>query len=121
MTAHATFCLPAEACGLVAVDETGRLRMFYALTNEDPSPTSFTIAATDHFGAVQHAERHGWSIGGIMHSHPSGPAVPSSHDIVQPHDPGWFHVIIGFEPAPHLRAWSIVAGEGRELVVVRPR
>lgn len=118
MTAHAGFSLPAEACGLVAVDDTGRLRMFYALANEDPSPTSFTIAAPDHFGAVQHADRHGWGIGGVMHSHPSGPAVPSSADVGQPHDPGWFHIIVGLQPTPHVRAWSIVAGQSHELAVV---
>lgn len=118
MTAHAASCLPAEACGLIAVDASGRLRMFYALTNDELSPTSFTIAAADHYGAVRNAEARGWSIGGVMHSHPSGPAVPSARDLSQPHDPEWFHIIVGLRPAPHVRAWSIAGRESKELVVV---
>lgn len=92
--------------------------MFYALTNEAPSPTSFSIAPAEQFGAVQHAERNRWEIGGVMHSHPSGPAVPSTTDIGQPHDVNWFHLIVGFDPVPHLRAWSIANGSIRELEIV---
>jgi proteasome lid subunit RPN8/RPN11 len=118
MTAHAAFSLPAEACGLVAVDESGHPRMFYPLTNGAPTPTSFTIAAAEQFGAVSHAERNQWEIGGVMHSHPSGPALPSTTDLRQPHDPNWFHLIVGFQPAPHLRAWFIVDGRSREMAVI---
>ncbi len=118
MTAHATLSLPTEACGLVAVDDRGRPRMFYPLTNEAPSPTSFTIAAAEQFGAVQHAERNHWEIGAVMHSHPMGSATPSGTDIHQPHDPSWFHLIVGFHPAPHVRAWSIVDGRSREVEII---
>ncbi|MGA7271204.1 MAG: M67 family metallopeptidase [Acidimicrobiia bacterium] len=118
VTAHASFSLPTEACGLVAVDQEGRPRMFYALTNEAPSPTSFTIAAAEQLGAVRHAERNRWDIGGVMHSHPSGPAVPSPTDARQPHDSNWFHLIVGFDPVPHLRAWTITDGMIRELDIV---
>ena len=40
MIAHAIFCFPEEACGLLAFDDAGRVRMFYALTNAEHSPVA---------------------------------------------------------------------------------
>ena len=38
VVAHASFCLPDEACGLLAADDSGRLRLAYCLRNVTPSP-----------------------------------------------------------------------------------
>lgn len=118
---HARACLPQEACGLVAVDAAGAVRMVYPLTNAEGSAIRFTIAPAEHFGAVTHCERQGWEIGAVFHSHPRGPAVPSPTDLAQPHDPRWLHFVVGFEPAPHLRCWRIRDGMADEVAVeVRP-
>jgi proteasome lid subunit RPN8/RPN11 len=105
--AHAEYCLPLEACGLLAMDQAGAIKMVYSLDNADRSPNRFTISPTQHFGALLHAERHAWEIGGVFHSHPGGPASLSSTDRAQPHDPTWIHVVVGFSPRLHLRAWRI--------------
>lgn len=103
--AHAENCLPDECCGLIAVDDRGCPVMAYPLSNISPSPSGFTMAPEEQFGAFRHASRRGWEIGGVFHSHPSGEAVPSAIDLAQPHDPDWFHLIVGFSPRLHLRAW----------------
>lgn len=89
--------------------------MAYPLTNAVAAPNRFTIEPTEHYGALVHAESHGWDIGGVFHSHPTGPAVPSDYDLAQAHDPDWFHLIVGFAPGVHVRAWRMVDGEAIEL------
>ncbi|CAN5813648.1 hypothetical protein BH23ACT5_BH23ACT5_05740 [soil metagenome] len=114
--AHAISCLPNEACGLIATDGAS-IRMIYSLDNADRSPSTFTVEPAQHFGALLHAERHGWEIGGIFHSHPSGPAVPSRSDRSQPHDTSWIHVVVGFVPRPHVRAWRFLHGDAVEVPI----
>lgn len=111
-------CRPAEACGLVAIDRGDRLVMAYPLTNVEASPARFTIAPEEHFGALRHAEAMGWEIGGVFHSHPTGTAVPSPVDLAQPHDPDWFHLVVGLRPRPELRAWRIRHGGAVEIAVL---
>lgn len=117
---HAVSCLPAEACGLIAVDSSHRMRMAYPLTNVEASPTRFTIEPGEHFGAVSHAESRGWDIGGVFHSHPSGSAVLSPTDVDQPHDPDWFHLVVGLAPTIGLRAWRIIDGAAVEVSLLTP-
>lgn len=117
MIRHARWCEPQECCGLVAMDGSGRIRMAYPLTNAQASPTRFTIEPREHFGALMHAERNGWQIGGVFHSHPLGEPVPSATDLAQPHDPGWVHLIVGLEPGPRIRAWWIRRGRPVEVPV----
>jgi proteasome lid subunit RPN8/RPN11 len=64
---HAQYCSPYEACGLIAFDETGSPRMAYCLTNAERSRRRFTVSPQEHFGALRHAERHGWVISGVFH------------------------------------------------------
>lgn len=92
--------------------------MAYPLTNAEKSPVRFTIAPEEHFGALRHAESRGWDIGGVFHSHPSGGAVPSAVDLAQPHDPDWFHLVIGLQPRVELRAWWISEGSAVEIDTV---
>jgi len=95
MVAHASFCLPDEACGLLAADGAGRLRMAYCLSNSAPSPTAFTLDPGEHFRALRHAEARGWHLAGVFHSHPGGPAFPSATDIAQALEPEWLYVVVG--------------------------
>lgn len=115
MLRHAEMCWPHEACGLVAIDGEGRLVMAYPLTNAEASAVRFTIAPEEHFGALRHAEAMGWEIGGVFHSHPSGNAVLSPVDLSQPHDPDWFHVVVGLRPHREVRAWRIQGGTAVEI------
>lgn len=109
--AHAKACLPDEACGLLAGDVGGgRLEMAYPLDNADPAPDRFTIDPAQHFGAVRHAERSGWEVMGVFHSHPRGGHGLSATDLSQPHESAWIHVVVGFVPRRRLGVWRIVSG-----------
>ena len=115
MYAHAENCLPNECCGLLAMNDEGDIRMAYSLTNVEASSARFTIAPEEQFGAFTHAERSGWHIGEVFHSHPTGEAILSPRDIFQPHDPEWVHVVVGMRPERHLRVWRIENDEPREI------
>ena len=110
--AHAQFEFPNEACGLLAADETGALRMCYSLTNADPSPVSYTVDPTEHFRSMQHAERNGWDLVGAFHSHTSSVAFPSATDRRQALEPDWLYVIVGPVTAasPDVRGFRIDGG-----------
>ncbi len=117
MIAHARFCLPEEACGLMAIDDDGVIRMVYATTNVDQSAVRFTVAPNEHFRAIRHAERHGWAIAGSFHSHPDSAAYPSTTDVAGALDPDWLYVIVGMgNGAPHLRGFRIAESTVSEIV-----
>src|SRR5690606_42094691 len=63
---HALVCQPFEACGLLASDPNGRLRIAYALDNAVREPDRFTIEPDQHFGALRHAERHVMDYWGVF-------------------------------------------------------
>jgi proteasome lid subunit RPN8/RPN11 len=109
---HARSDFPNEACGLLATDGAGRIRMAYPLTNADRSAHRFRIDPDEHWGALRHAERNGWSIGGAFHSHPASDPVPSPTDVAGALDPDWIHVIVGpmDSGTPSIAAYRIVDG-----------
>jgi proteasome lid subunit RPN8/RPN11 len=118
MFAHSGWCRPHEACGLVAFD--GETPAFvFCLTNVDESGRRFTIDPAEHFGSIRLAERFGYEIGGMFHSHLSAEAYPSESDVQGGGDPDWIHFIIGpvNGARPVLRAFRIVDADVRELSV----
>jgi proteasome lid subunit RPN8/RPN11 len=120
MVAHASFCYPDEACGLLAADSAGRLRMAYCLTNASPAPTAYTLDPAEHFRAMRHAEAHGWRLTGVFHSHPQGSALPSATDVAQALEPDWLYVVVGFQRpgAPEVRGFWIRGGVVEEESLV---
>ena len=108
MVAHAQFCLPEEACGLIAIDGDGQIRMAYPATNVDRSRVRFTVSPREHYGAIRHAESRGWLIGGSFHSHPESAAFPSARDVEGALDPAWLYVVVGmFNGYPEIRGFRI--------------
>lgn len=116
IAAHARWAFPDEACGLLAGDVEGRLKMAYCLSNIDRGPTGFLVDPIEHFGALRHAERYGWQISGSFHSHPRTEAVPSPADVAGALDPEWVYLIAGpvGDEVP-VRAFSIRSGQVDEL------
>ncbi len=112
MIAHGRFAYPAEACGLLAADAGGRLRMAFCLTNVDASPTRYTLDPTEHFRALRFAERQGWELAGVFHSHPHTAPYPSPTDVALAADSGWLYVVVGLgDPGrPVVRGYWIRAG-----------
>jgi proteasome lid subunit RPN8/RPN11 len=119
MVGHALRARPLEACGLLAVDGSDTVRWAYCLDNVERSRTSFTVDPDGHFAALTDAEAHGWELGGVFHSHPHGPAVPSPVDLAAGLDPSWIHVIVGLaEPLdPEVRAWRVHGGTASEIQI----
>jgi proteasome lid subunit RPN8/RPN11 len=115
IVAHAHFCAPFEACGLLAFDRAAALRMAYCLTNVDRSRTRFTVDPNEHFRAIRHAERNGWVIAGVFHSHPASAARPSPADIAGATVSGWLHVVAGPLPDPEVRGFAIDAEDAVEV------
>lgn len=113
---HAAWAFPREACGLLAADSEDNLRMAYCLTNTENGTDRFTIDPTEHFGAQSHAERNGWHISGVFHSHPRSQPIPSAHDIAGALDPDWIYLIAGpvGDNTP-IRAYRIREGSVREV------
>lgn len=119
MVDHARRCMPEEACGLLAFGEDDELRLAYCLTNSEHSSVAFTVDPDDHFRALGDAEARGWRIGGVFHSHPTTPAVPSRTDVAGALDPEWLHVIIGMiaTGVPEVRVWRIADGTATEQLL----
>ena len=119
MFKHAGWAYPQEACGLVAVDESGGPVLTLCLTNADHAADRFTITPEEQFGAIRLSERRGFRIGAVFHSHPRSDAYPSQSDIHGGADPDWIHFIVGpvVGPRPLLRAYRIVEGDVAEVHV----
>jgi proteasome lid subunit RPN8/RPN11 len=123
MFAHAVWAHPDEACGLVAVDDAGNPMMVFCLTNADASEHRFTIDPVEHFGCGSYAERAGWHVGGVFHSHTTSEAYPSDADVGGGGDPDWLNVIVGpvVGPNPVVRAFRFEDGVVSEAsVTVEP-
>lgn len=111
---HCLAAAPNEGCGLIAIDECMVTRI-YPTSNAEASPTAYTVPPQEHFAALSDAESHGWSIGGVFHSHPNGPARPSPVDVMSALDPEWIYLVVGLRGSPEIRAWRIRDGEISEL------
>ena len=82
--------------------------MAYPMTNVERSRVRFTVSPREHYGAIKHAERSGWSIGGSFHSHPDSAAFPSARDVEGALDPAWLYVVVGMGNGyPEIRAFRI--------------
>lgn len=111
VVSHLRSVAPIEGVGLLAVDERsdGPYRIatsYYPGTNRDQSPTRYTMAPDEVLRSFLDMEQRGWRLGGIVHSHPAGPATPSPTDMREFHYPEALMVIVSLAgDAPDLRAW----------------
>ena len=121
IVAHARFCYPEEACGLVAGPSSAELRIAFCLTNRDRSSYRFTVDPDEHYRAIKQAERQGWDVVGVFHSHPYSEALPSVLDIAGALDPEWVYLIVSLAPdvLPNLRAFEVRDGDTVERPIER--
>lgn len=86
---------PNEGCGYLAgVDH--EIVQFIPMTNILNSPHEFAFEPSDQFDAMRNARSMGYSLIGVVHSHPDGSATPSSKDIAYA-DPYLLQLIIAPE------------------------
>jgi proteasome lid subunit RPN8/RPN11 len=92
----------------------------YCATNAARSARLYTVEPRDLLAADRAAERAGWSLIGVWHSHTHTPAYPSPTDIEQAPDPAWHYVVVSLaDSEPVVRSYRIVAGSAYEEPVVR--
>lgn len=119
MVDHARKWAPNEACGLL-VGVGGVVTRVVPLDNSDPTPTRFVIDPADQFTVSRAAERDGWEIIGVFHSHPSGPPVPSESDLQGGSDPDWVNCIVGVGDAGiEVAAYRYESGRARTIEIER--
>ena len=108
IAAHARKDAPRECCGLL-VGTGRRVELAIPMANVARTPkTAFRIDPAEHI-AVRRVLRHvapDSAIVGVYHSHPKGPAVPSTRDIAESHYPEWLFLIVG-AAGRSLRAFTI--------------
>lgn len=90
-----------------------RVVKVYPTDNEEMSPVSYTVPPQQHFDALTDAEAKGWRLGGVFHSHPSGPAGMSTTDLSRVVDPEWVYLVVSLEGAePVITGWTAGSGFG---------
>ena len=93
MRAHAERAFPEECVGALLSDGEALVRAL-PLGNAARERTShFALSARDYLAAERTAAAQGLTLSGFYHSHPDGPAVPSSEDAASA-QPGWWTVIL---------------------------
>lgn len=118
MIAHVTAHLPDEACGLVG-GRDGRAERLYPIENMLHSPVMYEMEPLQQVRAMLAIEEEGLELLAIYHSHPNGPARPSTSDVAQAYYPDTAQIIISLaeRARPSVRAFMIAAGQVREIAV----
>jgi proteasome lid subunit RPN8/RPN11 len=81
-----------EVCGLLAGRGNESTRVF-AITNDLNSANRFAMNLKQQVEAFIAIENAGDTLLAIYHSHPNGPARPSTTDLAETHYPGVAHLI----------------------------
>lgn len=118
LLAHARECAPAEACGLLV--GAGRFVSFAVATpNRARRQTEYLVDPRTHIDLRRLLRKSAprQSIIGVYHSHPFGPARPSPADLARAEYPDWVHVIVAPRRRPAVRAFRIVGGRAKSVVV----
>lgn len=122
MVAHCIRGLPEEACGLLAGDaRTGAVERCYPTRNAAGSARVYTVDSRDLLHADREAEREGFQLIGVFHSHTHTDAYPSPTDVDQAPDPEWHYVLVSLRDThPVVRSYRIAGGGIDEESVIVP-
>lgn len=116
MINHATSELPNESVGLLTtIPADGgpgeRVTAYLAGRNLDASPMRYTMHPADVRTALAMVGRTRSRLGGIVHSHPRDPAIPSATDLAEARLPHALMVIVSLAASsPIVRAWRLRTG-----------
>jgi proteasome lid subunit RPN8/RPN11 len=116
LTEYLRSCLPQEGCGFL-LGHGGRASRFVPAPNALGSHARFGVGPQFLFDLFRQLRAAGEDLVAICHSHPSGPARPSSVDIREAHYPQSFYVIVSFAGDPEIRAWRISDGQVLEAEI----
>jgi proteasome lid subunit RPN8/RPN11 len=106
---------PNEACGLVAGNNGGPVKVF-AMRNLDASPVSYRLDPKEQLRVFSEMDEEGWDLFGIYHSHTHSEAYPSETDLRLAFYPESRYMILSLSDRenPVLRAFRIEDGEVQE-------
>ena len=109
MLAHVNRLFPEEACGLVSGID-GRAARLYPVENVRHSPVAFEMEPVQQIKALLAMEAEGLELIAIYHSHPHGPARPSTTDVANAYYPDAVQLIISLanRQQPSIRAFTII-------------
>jgi proteasome lid subunit RPN8/RPN11 len=113
---------PNEACGLLSATETaedgGTPTRFRGLANAAASPYRYLIDPDEQLRVMLEIDDSDEVVWGIVHSHVSSPAEPSSTDVGLAAYPDALYLICSLATDPPVvRAWSIRDGAVSEVVL----
>lgn len=105
---HARREAPNECCGVLG-GKDNRLDTAYPIHNDQSSPTRYFGSPQDLFAAVKMMRQKEEEITGIYHSHPTGPAYPSTTDLAENGYPGLYYFIISLlNPEPDVQCFHLL-------------
>lgn len=111
-----------EASGVLesfAGQGVAEVREVYPASNAARSARVYTVEPKDLLRADREADRAGFSLIGVWHSHTHTPAYPSPTDIAQAPDPLWHYVLVSLSDTdPVLRSYRIVGEDVSEEQVL---
>lgn len=116
MLDHLQSAHPLEGCGILG-GPPGVARRFYPIENVLHSATAYEMAPAQQLQVMLSLEAAGWSLVGLVHSHPAGPQRPSPSDIAQAHYPQTPYLIVSLadRARPVVRAFYIDNGRVTEI------
>ena len=116
LLAHLIALRPLEGCGLMA-GRNGVIQSIYQVSNRLNSPVAFEMDPAEQLAAMLDIEERGLEFLAIYHSHPNGPATPSSVDLKKNYYPETAQVIVSWSDPNHatIRAFRIHDGDVSEI------
>lgn len=112
---HVAALAPEEACGLLAgkvEGDTCRALSVIPMTNMLHSTVRYRMEPSEQLAAFNKMEAEEMELIGIYHSHPSGPAEPSTVDVSEAYYPEAIYLIWNKPSGVWLcRAYTIVDSE----------
>jgi proteasome lid subunit RPN8/RPN11 len=87
-----------------------------ALVPDRPAPDRFQWDARQLFACLRTCKQEGLHWLGVVHSHPTAPAVPSETDVAEWHYPALSYWVLSLAgPVPQLKAYRFSAGGFSEV------
>ena len=116
MVMHSKTVFPVEACGLV-VGRGEEATRFIPAPNSLESETAYEIDPGFLASTFRSIRESGEELVAIFHSHPQGPAEPSSTDLKRAYYPEAAHLIMSLEDQerPMMRGFRIIDGRAFEI------
>ena len=108
--------LPEEACGFLS--GAGQLvSEFHPIENELHSPNAYRMNPSEQIQTMIRVEERNLEILAIIHSHPHGPAQPSSVDLREASWDGMPYIIVALQNRnrPTWRGWLLSSEKYEEI------